>query len=214
MKALRKEIPERYASVEQLSEDLVATSMGSPSLARAGDLDLPAGKADAPPEGRHRGPALVLASLTAGRPCVSIREAQPTHDAGRPRQRAEAVRRGAAAGQLHALRGRSEDREPGGRDRGEGAHRPAGAGVPRRPGHRGRRRPRPDAGAGDRLHQDRATIQGTRARAQPRPARAMRWPATRRPNASWRSWSPPGTTTSRPGGPSPVRSMARPQPAA
>jgi tetratricopeptide (TPR) repeat protein len=74
MKALRKEVPLRYASVEQLSADLQRHLDGLPVLARAGTWTYRVGKLVRRSRGVIAAAGVVLASLT-GATVVSVRQA-------------------------------------------------------------------------------------------------------------------------------------------
>jgi hypothetical protein len=75
MKALRKEVDQRYASVEQLSEDLRRHLEGLPILARAGTWSYRVGKMVRRSRGIIAAVGMVLASLSAAT-VVSVRQAR------------------------------------------------------------------------------------------------------------------------------------------
>jgi len=82
MKALRKEVHERYASVEQLSEDLLRYLEGLPVLARAGTWSYRVGKLVRRSRGVIAVVAVVLVSLSTAT-VVSLRQARRADEQAR-----------------------------------------------------------------------------------------------------------------------------------
>jgi eukaryotic-like serine/threonine-protein kinase len=124
MKALRKEVDLRYASVEQLSDDLERHLDGLPVLARAGTWTYRVGKMVRRSRGVIAAVGIVLASLSAAT-VVSVRQAtradaqarRADDEARRAKKRFEEVRRLANSmlfevdGKIENLAGATQARE-------------------------------------------------------------------------------------------------------